>query len=352
MISPFTARLTGFLCLAIAMLPLEQLEAQEPAAPLRLIQRIPIPDVIGDYDHFEIDLDGQRLFLAGEDQGTVEVFDLRSGERTKSIPGFKKPHSILYLPKSRKILITDGGDGTPKGSLKTLDADTFKIIDSFDLLLDADSAGFDPANHRYYVDNGGKNPEQHYSFISVFDTESGKHLSDIQLPDVSPEAVVADNDGHRLFVNMKEHSKVGIIDPEKGTLTSSWSLTSEQPSPMAFDKLNHRLFIGCRKPATLLILNTDTGKVVASLPAVGRADDVFYDVEHRRIYVSGGPKGEEGFLSIYDQMDADHYKARGKVVTGESAKTALFVPELKRLYVAVPRHGSSDAEVQVFEVRP
>jgi DNA-binding beta-propeller fold protein YncE len=351
-IALFIARATALASLATLLWPVIPLNAQENTAALRLVARMSMPDVAGDFDHFDVDLKGQRLFLTGEDQGTIEVFDLQTGKRTQSIPGFKKPHSILFIPESKKLFVTDGGDGTPKGSLKTLDADTFKILESVDLLLDADSAGFDPENHRYYVDNGGKDPTQHYELISIFDTTTGKHLSDIQLPDISLEAVIPDHLNHRLFVNMKEHSQVGIVDPEKRSLLSTWALTAEQPSPMAFDETNHRLFVGCRKPPTFLVLNTDSGKVISSLPTVGRADDAFYDVTHKRIYISGGPKGQEGFISIYDQIDPDHYKARSKVVTGESAKTALFVPELNRLYVAVPRHGTNSAEVQVYEPTP
>ena len=43
--------------------------------PLKLIQRIPMPNVKGRLDHFGVDLEGRRLFVAalGDDQNTVEV---------------------------------------------------------------------------------------------------------------------------------------------------------------------------------------------------------------------------------------------------------------------------------------
>src|SRR5258707_3703560 len=43
-------------------------------------------------------------------------------------------------------------------------------------------------------------------------------------------------------------------------------------------------------------------------------------------------------LEVFRQMDPDHYKSLGKVPTGAIAKTGLYVPELKRMYIAVPKH--------------
>jgi len=40
-----------------------------------MIATTPMPGYTGDFDHFGLDLKGNRLFLASEDQKTVEVFD-------------------------------------------------------------------------------------------------------------------------------------------------------------------------------------------------------------------------------------------------------------------------------------
>jgi hypothetical protein len=66
------------------------LTAQEKP-PLKLITTTPMPGFTGDFDHFGLDLKGNRLFLAAEEHKTVEVFDLRTGARTHSIEGFAHP---------------------------------------------------------------------------------------------------------------------------------------------------------------------------------------------------------------------------------------------------------------------
>jgi hypothetical protein len=48
--------------------------------------------------------------------------------------------------------------------------------------------------------------------------------------------------------------------------------------------------------------------------------------------------GTTGTLDVFKQVDADHYTLLGQVPTGAIAKTGLWVPELKRMYIAVPKH--------------
>jgi hypothetical protein len=114
---------------------------------------------------------------------------------------------------------------------------------------------------------------------------------------------------------------------------------------MWLDESSRRLFVGCRKPAKLLVLNTDSGKTVAAVDCVGDTDDLFYDAATKRVYVSGG----DGAISIIEQVDADTYRPAGTVKTAAGARTSLFVPELRRLYVAVPHRGNQGAEIRVFE---
>src|SRR5712671_7606913 len=78
--------------------------------PLKLVATTPMPDFTGDFDHFAVDLKGNRLFLAAEDHKTVEVFDLKSGKPIHSIAGFRAPHALLYLRESDKFIVTDGED--------------------------------------------------------------------------------------------------------------------------------------------------------------------------------------------------------------------------------------------------
>jgi hypothetical protein len=82
------------------------------------------------------------------------------------------------------------------------------------------------------------------------------------------------------------------------------------------------------------------------LPITKGVDDLTYDPGSKRIYAAC-----DGEADVYEQSDADNYKLLAKVPTGPVGRTALLVPDLKRYFVAVPQHGTTSAEVLVFEVQ-
>ncbi|MBI3952139.1 MAG: hypothetical protein HY314_16955 [Acidobacteria bacterium] len=128
---------------------------------------------------------------------------------------------------------------------------------------------------------------------------------------------------------------------------ATWPLEgARQNFPLALDEVDHRLVVGCRNPARLLVFDTNSGKVVSSLTIDSDTDDIFYDAQHKRIYVSCGA----GTIDVFEQLDADHYNLVGKTQTASGARASLFVPELDRLYLAVPHRRTQKAEIRVYEV--
>ena len=136
------------------------------------------------------------------------------------------------------------------------------------------------------------------------------------------------------------------MDRKKGSVVATWPIKDASENfPMALDEANHRLFVGTRSPPKLLVLDTDTGETVASLQSPGDADDIFYDAQAQHVYVSGGT----GSVGVFAQKDANHYEVLGEVSTAEGARTSLFVPEWRRLYLGVPNYGAQQAEIRVYE---
>src|SRR2546426_3494297 len=82
--------------------------------PLRLVKTILLPDIEGDFDHFGIDLKGNRLFLTAEDHHSVEVFNLKSNTRIHSIGGLDEPQNPRKLSNRKKMVGGEGGGGAVK----------------------------------------------------------------------------------------------------------------------------------------------------------------------------------------------------------------------------------------------
>src|SRR5260370_5754754 len=104
--------------------------AQVPG-PLKLIQTIPLPGLKdGDFDHFQVDLPGKRLFLAAEDNSAIEVIDLSTNKVVHKITGPKAPHSMAYNPESKNIFVVH--DGGPN-QVKIYDGAPFRVVGTIPL---------------------------------------------------------------------------------------------------------------------------------------------------------------------------------------------------------------------------
>jgi DNA-binding beta-propeller fold protein YncE len=331
-----------FLILIVAF-ALGAVKAQcQEASPLKLVQTLKLPpEVKGNFDHFAIDLKGGRLFATPEDYKAVVVFDLKTDKLIHTIIGIERPHAVLYREDTNRLFVTDG----EAGDVKIFDSTAYRLLSSVKLLEDADSIGYDPATKYLYIDNGGGDVHQTYSMVSVVDTTAGKKLIDIKIDGDTLEAMALEKSSSRIYVNNKAKSQVDVIDREKRELIASWPVTKGKVNvAMALDEANHRLFIACRG-GQIVVIDTQTGKEIAALPITKGVDDLAYDPGSKRIYAAC-----DGDTDVYEQSDPDNYKLLAKVPTGPVGRTALLVPDLKRYFVAVPQHGTTNAEVLVFEV--
>ena len=320
------------------------IEAQN--LPLKLIATTAMPGFTGDLDHFGIDLKGNRLFLASEDQKTVEVFDLRSGKRLHSIAGFGQPLTMAYLPDSDRLIVADGGE---TNAVQLVDCKQYKIIGTLKLGSGVDHSAYNPVDHYFYVESGGSaNTGTHR--LSIIDTKSFKQIGEVPgLSGESNEGMVIDHAGKKLYVNLTGTDEVGVIDLRARAIVAKWPLPDAHVAhAIALDERNHRLFTATRKPPQFIVFNTDTGTVVGSLPCVGTNSDMWLDVARKRIYITGSETA-----SVFEQIDADHYAHVAEVPTAYRAKSSIFVPQLNRLYVADSGKGEPDAKLalQIFEAQ-
>jgi DNA-binding beta-propeller fold protein YncE len=232
--------------------------------------------------------------------------------------------------------------------VRVISGGSYKITDSIKVLAAADSSGYDPDTHLMYVDTGGQEAKLADTTIAVIDAYDLKKVNDIKVDSARVEAIRFEHQGSRMFANLRTKAQVGVYDKKDYKLLATWDISGAKDNvPMALDEANHRLFVVCRKPATFIVFDTESGKQIASLPAVGRADDMAYDSENKRIYVAGG----DGFIGVYAQKDPDHYEEVEKVPSGPVGKTAIFIPELKRLYVATVAQGTNPAKLLIFDVK-
>ena len=312
-----------------------------PRAPgsnaLRQVEIIPLANVEGRIDHMSVDVQAQRLFVAALGNNTVEVLDLGTGKRLTSITGLREPQGVFFVPKENRLFVANGDDGT----CRVFDGSSYKLLQTVHFQSDADNVRYDATPNQIYVGYGE-------GALGVLDAASGKKVAETALP-AHPESFRLEQSGPRVFVNLPNaNHTIAVVDRAKRSVIATWQLEAQANFPMALDEPDHRLLVVTRRPPLLVVLNAESGKQVASYPTVGDADDAFYDAAHKRVYVSGG----EGFIDVFDHRGPDDYKPSGRIPTASGARTSFFVPELNRLYLAVPHRGSQKAEIRVYEAQP
>jgi hypothetical protein len=302
--------------------------------PLVLTHTIPLPGIVGRFDHFACDPVGQRLVVAALGNDTAEIFDLVKFSHRKSLPGLSKPTGALIIAESKQLFVANGNEGT----LRAFNAVNYEPTAQIGELDDADNVRFDATAKLVYVGFGD-------GALGVVDPMSGRLLGSIPLA-AHPEAFQLETKGARIFVNVPNAKQIAIVDRAQKTVIAKWPMEKWHGNfPMALDEPKHRLFVGCRQPARLVVIDTEKGTAVSDLEISGDADDVFYDAKRQRIYVSCG----EGFLDVIQGRDGDRYERLTRIATREGARTCFFSPELDLLFLAVPKRLGSEGEIRVYQ---
>jgi YVTN family beta-propeller protein len=307
--------------------------AQEP---LRFLRAVELPRVEGRIDHLALDLAGQKLFVAALGNNTVEVVDLKTGTHLASVPGFREPQGIAVVPEAKVVAVANGqGAG-----VQTISTDDYRAVKAIALGEDADDVRYDAAAKTLYVGHGG-------GALAAINPTDGTVLGQAKLAG-HPESFEFEQSGLRIFVNVPTAGHIAVVDRPTMTVTATWPVAGAKSNfPMALDDANHRMFVGCRRPAKLLVYDTTSGKEIGTLDIVGDTDDIFYDAQRKRLYVSGG----DGFIDVLDARPSATLTRLARVATAAGARTSLFVAEQGRLYLAVPHRGAQRSEIRVYEVR-
>ncbi|HKV26659.1 MAG TPA: hypothetical protein VJN90_00115 [Candidatus Acidoferrales bacterium] len=315
------------------------------SSPLKLVRTVKLPASIqGRFDHFGVDLRGNRLFLAAENAKEILVLDLNSGKLLHAIHGVVIPHAIAYRESSNRIYVTDGG----AGDLKVFDGRTYQLRKSIKLRADADSMTYDQTMRYLYIVNGGSDAHESYSFVSVIDTNTDAKVGEVRIDSPRLEALAVETSSQKLYANNTGNNQIDVIDRDKYRFMTSWPIKlCKQNVPLAIDQANHRLFAGCRSGA-IAIVDTTNGKELQGLAIGTGIDDLVFDPQSKLLLASCGG---DGAVYIYRQKSADNYESLGHFSSGAGGRNSRFVPQLHQYYVAIPAHNPAPAEVLIYQAR-
>lgn len=309
--------------------------------PLVLSGAVPLEGVKGRLDHFA---SGQgQVFISALGNDTVEVINLFGGVVEHTITDIPNPQGVAFSPEAHKLFV-----GSAKGKLYIYEGDSFKLITTLDFEGGADNLRYDPATKRVYV---GCGDDEKSGAIAAVDAMTNQRLDEEYKIGGEPESFQLETSGPHIYVNIPDLQQIAIINRQTKEITR-WPLTGLRKNfPMALDEADHRLFVGMREPARLAIFDTTAGHMVAALPSAEDPDDLYFDAEHKRIYVPGG----EGLIYVFQMSDPDHYRLLTKVPTALGGRTAGYFGRQKkgthRFFLGVPARGSQTAEMRIYTIQ-
>ncbi len=306
----------------------------EDSLIVALEKTIPMPGIEGRIDHLSLDAERDRLYVAALGSNKLVAISLADGKVVGEVDGQGEAQGVLAVPGMHEVALACGQDSCTR----FFHGETLALLRTADTGDDSDNMRWDPAGKTVVVGFG----EGGVAFI---DPASGKVTSRVKLKG-HPEAFEVD--GGRVYVNVPPADEVAVVDIAKGEQVASWPVDGADSNyPMALDAEGHRLYVGCRQPPKMLVYDTESGKQVASVEISADVDDIFWDSQTRRLYLSCG----EGYLDVVQRGEGDAFERIAKVATAKGARTSLFVPEQRVLYVAAPHRGEGgSASVKVYRV--
>lgn len=304
---------------------------------LQLSKTIALPNVKGRIDHLDVNVKDRVIYIAALGNNSLEIVDLKNGKIVHSIQGLDEPQGVGYIPHTNEIFVANGGNG----DCSFYNASTFEKAATIHLSSDADDVRYDSTTQKVYVGYGEGG-------IAVIDANTHKQTGDVKLP-AHPEGFQIDKTANVILVNVPDKNMIGVIDLIHFKLIASWKRNSPSANfPIAIDAPNQTAFIGYRHPAKLVVLDTKAGKEISSYDMVSDVDDLYFDKEKKRVYISGGG----GYINIFQQDAPNVFRQITNMPTRNGARTSLLIPQLRLFVLAERAESGSPAQLLVYNLSP
>jgi DNA-binding beta-propeller fold protein YncE len=295
--------------LALVILAAAQIFLNSPAsaAPLQYYKLAAPLKVGGEggWDYVTLDKAGRLLYVTRSTH--TMVVDVSTGKPVGDIPGMLRAHGVALVPEAGRGFISDGKDG----SVIVFDLKTGATLGKVTAAPDADSIIYDPASRRVLVFCG----DAHRMIVIAPDVniKSGKADATVDLGG-SPEYAVADGQG-KAFVNIADRNEVAVVDTHVMKVIARWPVgLGKRPTGLSMDRATRRLFIGCRN-RELVIMNADDGKVLADFPIGTGVDATAFN--HEFVLASCA----DGTLTFVREVTPQKFEAAQTLQTEPGART-------------------------------
>jgi DNA-binding beta-propeller fold protein YncE len=285
------------------------------------------------FDHADIYGPGRRMYVAHTGADRVDILDCERRAFLRSLPGLPGVAGVL-VDAEHDLLFTSDRAAARVSVFRCSDE---QLLGQVDVRPHPNGLAYDRRRRQLYAFNLGE-PLGEDCTVSVVDLGSMRVVRELALPG-RPRWAVYDEEGDRVYANIREPAEIVVIDAETATIARAFAVPSDGPHGLWLDR--GRLFCAADGGA-LLVLDCDSGVVVDQLPLPGVPDVVMLDAELQRLYVA---IGDPGVVCAFASHPLEHLET---IETETGAHTCGWDPHARCLYVFCPQSCGAI----LFEERP
>ena len=139
--------------------------------PLEFVADVPLSGAAVRFDYQNLDVAGNRLYIAHMDADELVVFDTKTRSVFATLAGFPRIHGVIVVPELNRVYASATGDH----KVFAVDAETLKIIGKGGPIHYPDGLAYAPGVKRVFVS------DEHGNADAVVDAITGALVKTIPL---------------------------------------------------------------------------------------------------------------------------------------------------------------------------
>jgi DNA-binding beta-propeller fold protein YncE len=295
---------------------------------LRLLGHIELPAnrAKGGFDHADIHLPTDRLYVAHTSNDAIDVIDSARDLYIESMPGLVAVAGALVSEARGLVFTSNRGENTVSVFSPHAERDAFKIV----VGMKPNGLAFDSARGILIVANVGDPsiPDSHS--VSVVDLARRERIAEVKVPGRT-RWTIYDAAGEMFFVNIASPARIIAIDARNPTkILKEYEVPAAGPHGLELDPATGRLLCAC-DAGLLLAIEATSGDVLADVLLSGAPDVIFLHPQSGHLYVAIGDPG------VIDVIDIGTMRREDVVTTEGGAHTLALNRKRNKVYAFLPQ---------------
>jgi DNA-binding beta-propeller fold protein YncE len=295
------------------------------AVPLKLLGHVELPTHKGDggFDHAAVHAATGHVYVAHTANDAIDVFDDR--KFLFSIPNLGAVAGALVSDEADLIFSSNRGEDTVAIFSPGPNPEVSKVK----VGRGPNGLAYDHERKLLLAANVGGAAIPGSRTLTIVDVDARVVRAEVPVPGRT-RWTVFDPDADCFYVNIADPSQIVVVDARQpDRVARTMPIPAAGAHGLDLDLAMHRLFCACDAGA-LITLDAHSGKVLDEKPLSGVPDVVFYNRQHRQLYVA---IGDPGVVDIFSTAPMERL---GTTTTERGAHTTALSSNGDRLYVFLP----------------